>query len=185
MTRWSGFLLLTGKPSACGLFLEKSIMSCKKLPPINVPKDELKAIVARDKERFASSGNLTPLRAIRLKCLDCCGESALEVKLCTVSRCALYPYRMGKNPDNRGEEYVALSFHGEDIKRAVPLTAFQTIKEKCKDCSGPDFKASECSMDEFSWCPLLHYRKQREAKRRAMTPEQRAILSERLRRNLS
>ena len=86
MTRWSGFLLLTGKPSACGLFLEKSIMSCKKLPPINVPKDELKAIVARDKERFASSGNLTPLRAIRLKCLDCCGESALEVKLCTVSR---------------------------------------------------------------------------------------------------
>ena len=161
-------------------------MSCKKLRPINVPKEELKAIIARNKERFSDNGKpLTPLRAIRLKCLDCCGGSALEVKLCTVSRCALYPYRMGKTTGNRGNEYIALGFYGEDIKKLVPLTAFQAIKEKCKDCSGPDFRASECSMDEFSWCPLLHFRKQREAKRRTMTPEQRTALAERLRRNLS
>lgn len=41
---------------------------------------------------------LTPIKAIREKCLDCCCGSANEVKLCTVERCALYPYRFGKNP---------------------------------------------------------------------------------------
>ena len=56
--------------------LEKNTMSNKNLPPVNVPKDELKAIIAYDKERF--SKNLTPLRAVRLKCLDCCGDSSKE-----------------------------------------------------------------------------------------------------------
>ncbi len=43
----------------------------------------------------------TPLKAIRLKCLDCCCGSSNEVKLCTVERCALYPFRFGKNPYRR------------------------------------------------------------------------------------
>lgn len=41
---------------------------------------------------------LRPLRAIRSKCLDCSGGSAMEVRECTVKQCALYPYRMGKRP---------------------------------------------------------------------------------------
>ncbi len=41
----------------------------------------------------------TPLKAIRLKCLDCCCGSAYEVKLCTAERCPLYPFRDGHNPN--------------------------------------------------------------------------------------
>lgn len=40
----------------------------------------------------------TPMRAIRQKCLDCCCGQAQEVRLCTVKKCALHPYRMGHRP---------------------------------------------------------------------------------------
>ena len=40
----------------------------------------------------------TPARAVRQKCLDCCGNSPLEVRLCTVSDCHRWPWRFGKNP---------------------------------------------------------------------------------------
>jgi hypothetical protein len=37
-------------------------------------------------------------KAIRAKCIDCsCGQES-EVRECTVTNCALYPFRMGKNP---------------------------------------------------------------------------------------
>lgn len=41
---------------------------------------------------------LTPMKAIRKKCLDCCCGQRLEVKLCTCKNCPLYVYRMGKRP---------------------------------------------------------------------------------------
>lgn len=41
---------------------------------------------------------ISPLRAIRLKCLDCCCGSSNEVKLCTALNCPLYPFRDGHNP---------------------------------------------------------------------------------------
>lgn len=40
----------------------------------------------------------SPVKAIRQKCLECGEGSANEVKLCTVERCPLYPFRFGKNP---------------------------------------------------------------------------------------
>ena len=42
---------------------------------------------------------LTPIKAIRAKCLDCCAGQFSEVKLCPVTSCPLYPYRLGKNPN--------------------------------------------------------------------------------------
>lgn len=42
---------------------------------------------------------MTPLKAIKAKCLDCCAYQPNEVKLCTCTDCALYPYRLGKNPN--------------------------------------------------------------------------------------
>lgn len=48
---------------------------------------------------------LTPMKAIRAKCLDCSNGSANEVKLCPIVRCPLYAYRFGKNP-NRQREYT-------------------------------------------------------------------------------
>ena len=41
---------------------------------------------------------LTPIKAIRKKCLDCCSGSSVEVKECTVNKCPLYAYRFGKRP---------------------------------------------------------------------------------------
>lgn len=41
---------------------------------------------------------LTPVKAIRAKCLDCCGGQMAEVRLCPITDCALYPYRMGHRP---------------------------------------------------------------------------------------
>jgi len=40
----------------------------------------------------------SPAKAIRAFCLECCKESAQEVKLCPAAECPLHPFRMGKNP---------------------------------------------------------------------------------------
>ncbi len=41
---------------------------------------------------------LTPLKAIRAKCVDCSGHNTAEVRECVVPDCPLYGYRMGKRP---------------------------------------------------------------------------------------
>jgi hypothetical protein len=40
----------------------------------------------------------SPMQAIREHCLDCCGGSPQEVRLCPAVRCAKWPFRMGVNP---------------------------------------------------------------------------------------
>jgi hypothetical protein len=44
---------------------------------------------------------LTPIRAIRFKCLDCY-STAKMVKECQEKDCPLYPYRLGHNPMRKG-----------------------------------------------------------------------------------
>ena len=46
--------------------------------------------------------HLTPLRAIRTKCLDCSCFQSKEVKLCPMTDCNLYSYRFGHNPARKG-----------------------------------------------------------------------------------
>jgi hypothetical protein len=46
---------------------------------------------------------LTPLRAIRANCLECSGGNSAEVRLCVISTCPLYRYRMGHNPARAGQ----------------------------------------------------------------------------------
>lgn len=49
-------------------------------------------------EQMTKTKSLTPIRAIRTKCLQCtCGQIA-EIRQCNISDCALYPYRMGHRP---------------------------------------------------------------------------------------
>lgn len=45
---------------------------------------------------------MTPLKAIRAKCLDCMCSQPAEVRLCPCEDCPLYPYRMGHNPNRKG-----------------------------------------------------------------------------------
>ncbi len=48
---------------------------------------------------------LTPVKAIRAKCLDCSGWQPSEVRQCTIKDCSLWPYRMGRRPDT-SETYL-------------------------------------------------------------------------------
>ena len=45
---------------------------------------------------------LTPVKAIRAKCLDFCSDQPSEVRLCPSEDCPLWPYRMGHNPARSG-----------------------------------------------------------------------------------
>ena len=40
-----------------------------------------------------------PLKAIRLKCLDCMSNSTAEIQRCHLEECSLWPFRFGHNPD--------------------------------------------------------------------------------------
>jgi len=44
------------------------------------------------------TSNTNPVKAIRMKCLDCSGGSRTEAERCQIKDCALYPFRLGKNP---------------------------------------------------------------------------------------
>ena len=48
--------------------------------------------------RAKTLGIPKPLRAIRLKCLDCVCHQEKLIRECPVMTCALWPYRMGKYP---------------------------------------------------------------------------------------
>lgn len=41
---------------------------------------------------------LTPIKAIRAKCLDCCCGSRKEVASCRCDDCSLWAYRFGRRP---------------------------------------------------------------------------------------
>lgn len=43
--------------------------------------------------------NNTPLKAIRMKCLDCSCYELKEIRECIIVNCPLYIYRDGKNPN--------------------------------------------------------------------------------------
>jgi hypothetical protein len=45
---------------------------------------------------------LTPIKAIRLNCLECICWVPSEVKNCTSKLCPLYLYRFGTNPERAG-----------------------------------------------------------------------------------
>jgi len=56
----------------------------------------------------------SPIKAIRAKCLDCCCDQFVEVKLCVSTNCPLHPFRFGKNPFT---------------KRTVSEATLQALKE--------------------------------------------------------
>lgn len=45
---------------------------------------------------------LTPMKAIRAKCVDCSNGQVKEIRECPVKTCPLYEYRSGHRP--KGEE---------------------------------------------------------------------------------
>ena len=51
-------------------------------------------------DELAAAGHLrmNAQQALRLRCLDCSGASAAEVRLCTLVQCPAWPFRMGSSP---------------------------------------------------------------------------------------
>jgi len=50
---------------------------------------------------------ITPLKAIRMKCIDCSNHQLKEIRYCTVVNCSLYPFRFGHKPKcDSGEEDI-------------------------------------------------------------------------------
>lgn len=60
----------------------------------------------RDKHNKDIEVETSPMKAIRLKCLDCTCFSQKEVKLCVITNCPLHPYRFGKNPGRPKRVYT-------------------------------------------------------------------------------
>lgn len=92
--------------------------------------------VGRDPRSMSNSdleqlghARVSPLRALRLKCLDCCNGSAQEVRLCTAVDCPSWPFRMGKNPWRRKlgqEERAALRARLAPKDASAPTAAQKT-----------------------------------------------------------
>lgn len=62
---------------------------------------------------------VTPMKAIRQKCLDCsCGQVS-EVKECSIKNCALYPFRMGYKLDENGNRRKGKPLSEEAKKKAT------------------------------------------------------------------
>ena len=57
----------------------------------------------RSKNGGTRTVSLSPLKAIRLNCLECVCWSAYEVKYCTDKLCPLLPFRFGKIPGHKGK----------------------------------------------------------------------------------
>ena len=51
-----------------------------------------------EKKAYDKGAVLRPAKAIRAKCIDCCGGSFVEVNRCPCITCAIWPYRMGRRP---------------------------------------------------------------------------------------
>lgn len=86
---------------------------------------------------------LTPLKAVRAHCTECCGGSPREASLCPASGCPLHPIRNGQNKDPKTGR--------NKIKSVI-----KAIRKRCLDCCGFSPKrAGEC---DFEHCPLFVYR---------------------------
>ena len=86
-------------------------MSRVTLKDAQASREENLALMRSETGTFPAG--LSVMDAIRRKCLDCCGFQQAEVAACPITRCALWPYRMGRNP-----------FHGasaENIAATVEL----------------------------------------------------------------
>lgn len=80
-------MTVDSKTREIGLDLDKGLEVGR--DPRTMTLDELKLLGHR---------RMSPIKAIRLRCLDCCGGHQSEVRKCTAVDCPSWPFRMGKNP---------------------------------------------------------------------------------------
>ena len=74
-------------------------------------------------KRFSS-----PMQAIKANCLDCSAGVQSEVRECRVTACALFAYRSGKNPFNKGISEEARKARSERFKGRVISKKTKTVE---------------------------------------------------------
>jgi hypothetical protein len=71
-------------------------------------------------EQLAQLGHRkrNPIEVMRSFCVQCMGGNRAEVRRCTAPACALFPYRLGKNPftDRKGRPSFAVLPVGSPIQ---------------------------------------------------------------------
>ena len=68
-----------------------------------------------------------PVKAIRAKCIDCCGGMMSMVQDCGIPSCPIYPFRSGKNPFRTKKEM------SEEQRKAVKERLAKSRKSKKKE----------------------------------------------------
>ena len=74
-----------------------------------------------------SKERLNVMKAIRFKCIDCCGFSPAEVSKCGIKECPLWPYRFGKTNEIIPRSHLKLS---EFIKKLSDMALMTPKKQK-------------------------------------------------------
>jgi len=138
------------------------------------PENHKVSYLQGSKTKTTTAASLTPMRALRAKCLDCSGGSAMEVKYCVISECPLWVYRFGRRPENVEAKYLdphyvkgagleqccdqlvrecGDAFKGtqfyQESPRTVPTCPFERIDAK------PDTLA-ESPVERDFWAPSSH-----------------------------
>ena len=70
-------------------------------------------IITKDGHRTVK---LTRAKAIRQKCLDCCGWYTPEIRMCECEDCALWPFRMGGKPETSDKIYDSDAVRGSMLR---------------------------------------------------------------------
>lgn len=81
---------------------------------------------------------LTPIKAIRQRCINCSGYSLSEVRECTHDECPLHQYRFGKRPQEK------------------TLTPMRAIRKHCVECCNGNTR--EANLCPAKSCPLQPYK---------------------------
>ncbi len=78
---------------------------------------------------------ITPMKAIRQKCLDCsCGQLS-EIKECPIKKCPLYSFRMGYKLDENGNRRKGKPLSEEAKKKATDRLRKLAEERKTKNLS--------------------------------------------------
>jgi hypothetical protein len=110
---------------------------------------------ARPETGGAGQSAPTPLRALRQHCVECCNGNFAEVRACAAQSCALWLFRLGRNPTAAERAAVAdLPVHPIERKLAG-ASGLKAIRRRCLDCSGgTDAGVRACAFDGCSLHPF-------------------------------
>jgi hypothetical protein len=86
----------------------------------------------------AGHKRMTPMQAIRAKCLDCSAYQPSEIRLCEAVKCSLWPFRAGQHPytsaklKNNAQE---ADFRQEEGPAEAATSPSHGSQHSCEDCS--------------------------------------------------